>query len=249
MSQIYRPTRRGLLALASGAFAQSRFTLFAGESGFWNKKDPSEWSSEEIEKMKTNSPWAKSISITLRQSGGGNGGYGGYGGGFPGGMGGGGMGRGRRGGMGAPPGVQYHGIVRWLSAKPIQDAMKAPVPKELANDYVISVSGIPVVTGDRQRSSDSDSGGENNGPSRDVLDRIKALTYLEPKGKPPIQPGTVQPGSAGFESNVFLFGFSREGFQLRPEDKEVTFTTQLGRLEVKTKFDLKDMLYHKELAL
>jgi hypothetical protein len=160
-----------------------------------------------------------------------------------------GMGRGRRGGMGAPAGVQYHGIVRWISAKPIQEALKTPVPKELANDYVISISGIPVVTGDRQRSPDSNSGGDNSGPSQDVLDRIKALTYLEPKGKPPIQPGNVQPGSAGFESNVFLFGFSREGFQLMPDDKEVTFTTQLGRLEVKTKFDLKDMMYHKELAL
>jgi len=36
---------------------------------------------------------------------------------------------------------------------------------------------------------------------------------------------------------------------LTPDDKEVTFTTQLGRLDLKTKFNLKDMMYHKELAL
>jgi hypothetical protein len=36
---------------------------------------------------------------------------------------------------------------------------------------------------------------------------------------------------------------------LTADDKEVTFTTQMGRLEVKTRFNLKDMMYHKELAL
>lgn len=250
MAQMYRITRRGLLTLASGAVAPIWFPLYAGESGFWNKKDPSEWSSEEIDKMRTNSPWAKPVSITVRQQGSGGGGYGGGypGGGMGGGGMGGGMGRGRRGGMGAPAGTQYKGEVRWLSAKPIQAAMKTPVPKELEGDYVLSVSGLPVVTGDRRSSGDSDSG-SSNGPSQDVLDRIKGLTYLEPKGKPPIQPGTVQPGTAGFESNVLLFGFSREGFTLTLDDKEVSFTTQLGKLEVKTKFNLKEMMYHQELAV
>ena len=112
------------------------------------------------------------------------------------------------------------------------------------------MSGIPIVTADRLRTNggDSDTTGEK-GPSQDVLDRIKSLTYLEPKGKSPAQPGTVQQGSAGFESNVLLFGFSHELLQLTPADKEVSFTTQLGRLEVKTKFNLKDMMYHKERAL
>jgi len=254
MAQTCRLTRRGLLVLASGAGAQSWFRLYAGESEFWNKKDPSQWSSDEIEKLKTKSPWAKSVTVALRQSGSsGNGSGAGYpGGGMGGGgMGGGGMGRGRRGGgMGGPAPIQYHGVVRWVSAKPIQEALKSPIPEGLANDYVISVSGIPIVTGDSQRSDDGDSGTSGaKGPSQDVLERIKNLTYLEPKGKPPAQPGTVQPGSAGFETNVLLFGFSHEVLQLTPQDKEVSFTTQLGKLEIKTKFDVKDMMYHKELAL
>ena len=183
--------------------------------------------------------------------GGGGGGYPGGGGGYPGGgMGGGGMGRGRRGGMGGPAPVQYHGVVRWVSAKPIQEVLKSPVPEGLANAYVVGVSGFPIITGDRQRGDDGDSGDTGaKGPSQDVLDRIKALTYLEPKGKPPAQPGKVQAGSAGFETNVLLFGFSHELLQLTAEDKEVTFTTQLGRLEIKTKFNLREMRYRKELAL
>lgn len=165
-------------------------------------------------------------------------------------MGGGGMGRGRRGGMGGPAPIEYHGVVRWVSAKPIQEALKSPVPEGLANAYVISVSGIPIVTGGRQHTDDGDSDTTGaKGPSQDVLDRIKNLTYLEPKGKSPAQPGTVQQGSARFETNVLLFGFSHELLQLTSEDKEVSFTTQLGRFEVKTKFNLKDMMYHKKLAL
>ena len=255
MAQTCGLTRRGLLMLASGTGAQSWFRLYAGESEFWNKKDPSQWSSDEIERLKTKSPWAKSVNVALRQSGsGGNGGgvgYPGGGGGYPGGgMGGGGMGRGRRGGMGGPAPIEYHGVVRWVSAKPIQEALKSPVPEGLANAYVISVSGIPIVTGGRQHTDDGDSDTTGaKGPSQDVLDRIKNLTYLEPKGKSPAQPGTVQQGSAGFETNVLLFGFSHELLQLTSEDKEVSFTTQLGRFEVKTKFNLKDMMYHKKLAL
>ncbi|MGD0359620.1 MAG: hypothetical protein ABSC93_02055 [Bryobacteraceae bacterium] len=261
MAQTCGFTRRGLLLLASGAGAQSWLRLYAGESEFWNKKDPSEWSSEEIDKLKTRSPWAKPVNIALRQSGSGGNGTGGYpggGGGYPGGggsgyPGGGGMGgggRGRRGGGMGPAAVEYHGVVRWVSAKPIQAALKSPIPENLANAYVISVSGIPIVTGDRQRTEDSDSdNGAAKGPSQDVLDRIKNLTYLEPKGKSPAQPSTVQAGSVGFETNVLLFGFPHDVLQLTAEDKEVSFTTQLGRLEVKTKFNLKEMMYRKELAL
>src|SRR5580658_4429942 len=110
MAQTCGLTRRGLLLLASGAGAQSWFRLYAGESEFWNKKEPSQWSSEEIEKLKTKSPWAKPVNVALRQSGssGNSGaGYPGGGGMGGGGMGGGGMGRGRRGGMSGPAPIEY----------------------------------------------------------------------------------------------------------------------------------------------
>ena len=242
MTELNWPTRRALLVMLSGASIPWVSRLAAGDSEFWNKKDPSQWSSEEVERMKTKSPWAKEVGVAMRPSGSSN--AGGFG--YPGGGMGGGMGRGRRGGMAGPAPVQYHGVVRWASAKPIEAALKSPLPQALVNDYVISVSGIPIVTGDRQHSgNDSDS----TGPSADVLDRIRDLTYLEPKGKPPAQPGKVLPGSAGFENNVLLFGFSRDLLQLSADDREVTFITQLGKLEIKTKFDLRQMTVHKELAL
>jgi len=36
---------------------------------------------------------------------------------------------------------------------------------------------------------------------------------------------------------------------LTADDREVTFTTKLGAIEVKTKFNLKDMMYRNELSL
>jgi hypothetical protein len=270
MRQTYGFTRRGLLMLAAGAGLESSFRLYAAE--FWDKKDPDQWTREEINKLTTKSPWAKEVAAYTESSGanGNNGGYGNPGGGMGGGgmgrmggmgipgMGGGGMGgaggmgggRGRRGG---PPTVQFKGVVRWESAKPLRAAYKTPLPDALANDYVISLSGIPILQQGR-RSADNDNSDDGStvskGPTPEVLDRIKELTYLEPKGKGAAQPNTVQQGTSPTgETNVLLFGFSHETLQLSADDKEVSFTTQLGKLEVKTKFNLKDMMYHKELAL
>src|SRR5579871_721091 len=89
-------SRREALWLATGACLRSATRLYAGESDFWNKKEPSEWTSEEVDKLTTKSPWAKEVTVTS-----GVGGRGYPGGGRRGGMGGGGMGYpGGGGGMG-----------------------------------------------------------------------------------------------------------------------------------------------------
>jgi hypothetical protein len=262
--------------LAAGAGAQSRLRLYAASSDFWNKKEPAEWSSDEIDKLVTKSPWAKEVTVSsaAMSRGYGNGGGGGNtgggmgdpgvggGGGYPGGgMGGGGMGGGgmggrgsggggRRGGGGPMP-VSYKATVRWESAKPVQEALKTPLPEGLAGAYVISVSGVPVVQPGRQHSDDGDTDTTvSKGLSDEVLDRIKSLTYLEPKGKSPAQPSVVQKGSISSSGTpTLLFGFPRDVVALTAEDKEVAFTTRLGLIDVKTRFNLKDMLYRKELAL
>jgi hypothetical protein len=269
-------SRRGLLMLAAGAAAQSRLRLYAFGSSFWDKKEPAEWSSDEIDKLVTKSPWAKEVNaassaVSRPYAGnagsdpgvggggyptGGAGGYPGGGGGmgYPGGgMGGGGRGTGgggRRGGGSDMP-LSYTATVRWESAKPIQAALKTPLPEGLAGAYVISVSGVPILAQGHQRSGDGDSEtAVSKGLTDEVLERIKELTYLEPKGKSPAQPSVVQKGAISSSGvPALLFGFPREVLPLSVDDKEVLFTTQLGRIEVKTKFNLKDMMYHKELAL
>jgi hypothetical protein len=242
-------TRRGLLMLAGGAGVGSQLRLYAASSDFWNKKEPAEWSSEEIDKLVTKSPWAKQVNASspaMSRGYGNSGGSGGSGGG----MGGRGTGGGRRGNSGPMP-ISYTATVRWESAKPVQAALKTPLPESLAGAYVISVSGVPAVQPGHQHSDDGDSDTTvSKGLSDDVLDRIKNLTYLEPKGKSPAQPSVVRKGpisSSGMPA--LLFGFPREEVPLTADDREVTFTTKLGAIEVKTKFNLKDMMYRNELSL
>lgn len=239
-------TRRGVLMIATGAGVAGCLAewspLQAFSSDFWNKKDPSEWSSEEVNQLTSKSPWAKEVGASATPGGipGGGGGYGGGGGG-------GGMGGGRRGrGMGTPS-QNYRGTIRWESAKPIMDALKAPLAEAFKDHYVISVTGFPV-TGPANRRYNTESD-DSNASMQDVLDHLKSVTFLQPKDKRDVQPGIVQQPAAGGYGTTVLFGFSKEVLALKPEDKEVTFITEFGKLDLKAKFNLKDMLYRGELAV
>ena len=256
-------TRRGALWIV-GASLVSWERLYAGD--FWDKKAPSEWDSEEIEKLLHKSPWAKEVTAQVAPGEGGQGNGGGYpqgggyprggGGGYPGGprigMGipgmGGGYPRGRRGG-GYPPrqgggGSFEKGTVRWESARPIRDAQKTALPEAFANHYVISVSGIPLR--DRRHASQTDDDDKSR-QQDDSLNDLKQLTSLEAKGKSLVQAGVVQRGTA--EYSMILFGFSKEMLALTKHDNEVSFSTRLGPAVVKTKFYLKWMVYKKQLAV
>jgi hypothetical protein len=127
------------------AGAACALVLFAAD--FWKTKDSSQWTSEETNKMLSDSPWAKGKTVQPQQSqpqrgmgrrgggfgfpgggypggGGGGGGYPGGGGGYPGGGGGGG---------GYPSGGSSNGdgsqagpmnlTIRWDSAMPIQQGL------------------------------------------------------------------------------------------------------------------------------
>jgi hypothetical protein len=98
--------------LLAGAGMAAWLPLDAATGDFWNKKAPADWTSEEIDRLITKSPWAKQIKAQYAPGAGNSGDGGGYpgggggGGGYPGGgTGGGGYpgGTGRsRGGIGIP---------------------------------------------------------------------------------------------------------------------------------------------------
>jgi len=254
-------SRRNLLMLVGGGLAAWR-PLHATTSGFWNKKPPQDWSSEEIDALITKSPWAKEASA---QGAAPEGGYGSQTGspngggmgmpriGIPGiggiGMGGGGgrrMGGNQGGGRGQQRGAVYHGTVRWESAQPVLDALKAPLPDAFANHYVIAVIGFPLPASERRY---RDEQGDN--PPRqsqdDMLDNLKQFTTLQPKGKELAQAGVVQQQTSS--NSDLLFGFSKDSLTLTKDDKEVLFSTTLGRMVIRAKFDPKEMLYHGQLAV
>jgi hypothetical protein len=266
-------TRRGVLLLAAGASLTAWRRLRAAGSDFWNAKQPSEWTPEQIQQLATRSPWSKEVTASFSSSerGRSGGGLGGprIGGGVPGigigmggpriggrgggpGMGGPGMGDpgigGGRGGGGRAGGPsQFKGTVRWESAQPILEALKKPLPEAFGNHYVISVIGLPMMSG-RGRRDQREGSGEPAELSERRLEDLKTLTYLQPKDRAGAQPGVVQQRETTDGASI-LFGFSKDLLALDPRDKEVTFSTQLGPLAVKAKFHLKEMTYRGALAV
>ena len=255
-------TRRSVLKLAAGASVSAWFRLYGAGPDFWNKKPPADWSADEIQRLTTRSPWAKQVTARSSRSeeGGSGGGLGrtrsggglgmprvGIGTGGPRiGVGGPRVGGGMGGGGRTSRAEQYQGTVRWESAKPILEARRAALQDSFANHYVISVNGFPMTFGQRRRSQAQGDEDRSRSP-QDMLERLKAFTYLQPKGKALAQPGIVQQEQE--TGGGLLFGFSKEILALSPGDQEVVFSTRLGRLEVKAKFNLKAMRYHGELAV
>ena len=221
-------SRRMWLACAAAA---GTTTLLAADVDFWNKKEPAEWSSDEIERLLTKSPWAKEVagiyeegaqgssSSRLGQIG------------EQVGVNGAGAGRGKRGRGAATGPAQAKGAVVWESAAPILAARKKALPPEFKDHYVIGVSGIALP----QMADDQ------------LFDQLKQFTSMQPNDQPPVQPGVARKleGSA----NAILLGFSFDAVELTAEDKSIAFTTWLGHLVIKTKFETKDMLYRGKLAL
>lgn len=256
------PTRRSLITLAlSGAFPPR----VRAASDFWNEKDPKEWSDKENQRVLSHSPWAKDTSVQMEAGGGGPGGGGGRrggrgGGGMPGPIGGagadasmgsgsGGAGGGRApgggpelGGGGAPQMPQLRALIRWESAAPVRAAAKSKLPPETNDYYVVSMSGVPI--GGWGGDGRVDPAERQQAMAR----RLKAGTTLERKGKDPIGPEKMSLlGSGNGPAVVFLF--PRTGEPIVAEDKEVTFHSKLGLVEIRTKFALKDMVYHGKLEL
>jgi hypothetical protein len=252
-------TRRTALILA---FGLPGFRLWAFGKEFWNEKKPEDWTPDEIELLLNKSPWSKEVAANLTNNGYGNGsprsrngGMGGIGG--IGGMGGGGgMGGsgGRRGGTGGssnpsgsstPKGGMLNGVVRWESALPILAAQKKEAPPEMAEFHILSVNGVPMIGGRVQSSTASQT---SDDPDQKALleDRVKEGTKLVPHGKDPVFAAKVN--LAQGERGTLIY-FRRDAEPLTLERKEVAFELKLGSMEVKTKFNLKEMVYHGKLEV
>lgn len=136
--------QRNRLLQVSAAGIACAAALFAAD--FWKTKDSSQWSSDEVNKILSDSPWAKEKTVSPQSNtgqrrgggnrrggfgfpggggigfpGGGGGGYPGGGGGYPGGGGGGYPGGG--GGGGSAPSEPMNLTIRWESAAPVQAAL------------------------------------------------------------------------------------------------------------------------------
>jgi hypothetical protein len=257
-------TRRDVLRFAAVSAALPAWAF--GSKEFWEAKPASEWSADEIDRMLTKSPWAKDASVMSNGGGFGNGGgsgrsrSGGGGGiGFPGGgvgfPGGGRQGGGYPGGGGDSGGRdRFNATVRWESALPIQEALRIGASEEKPNAdfekyYVLALIGDLQPNGGRRRSGSSpDDDDDGTARSDRRMDEFKESARLERK-EGPIRLEKVEEGSrVGSRGPGVYFYFARKD-EISMDEKLVTFSTKLGRMEFKAKFTMKEMLYHGKLAV
>ncbi len=229
--------------------------LFAAD--FWKEKKFTDWSDKEVQKMLTDSPWARKTGITLTMPSGGRGGARNAGSSFAsaqdegerptGGMGG--MGGGMRGGGmgGGIPMPALEVTVRWHSALPIKQAVirerhrgQPGVTEEesklLAREesvYIAGVIGVP-------------------GPGVGVdAKELAAAAQLRIEGQTPIQAASVQMERSPRGTNFyFIFPKRQEGAHvITLDDKEVEFFLKSKTMAVKRKFKLRDMVYEGKLEI
>jgi len=145
---------------------------------------------------------------------------------------------------GAPP-EQAPLIIIWASAIPVRLAVlklrleanattltdeqisKAKSPRP---NYVIAVTGLPA-------------------PDRDVDPKALASNaFLNVRGKAPLRATDSDYRRIG-NSDVYFFRFPRASLPISASDRDVEFKMTMGQVEIKRKFELKEMQYQGELAL
>lgn len=211
---------------------------------FWEEKEFIAWSDKDVEKMLSDSPWAKKVNIVMgglsEQRNTGFTGGGGFGGGLIGG-----------GGDGNSEFARIRRMsvnVVWMNALPVRRAMvrqaigpNGAIPPEAegfltADDpyYTVAIVGLPPAFNALNQ----------------IIDAVKAATMIKRDDKAPILPQEVGFFSDSAESLVTgMFQFPRTDL-ISLEDDEIEFITQLGpNTEVKKKFKLKDMTFDGQLFL
>ncbi|MDP8989501.1 MAG: hypothetical protein M3N41_05390 [Acidobacteriota bacterium] len=230
-------TRRSAVLMGLGLGGAA--ALSAGAKDFWTGKKAADWTDGEIQQMLNKSPWAKDAAIfdsaahkgmstAPRTS----------------------AASPRSGGRTSTPGTPaptpgysatWKAIVRWESALPVLEAMKAARNKDAEENYILALIGdIPGVG----VPSDDDEPAERKAK----MDNLVENTQLERRDDPlELQRVKIAPKTPLSPAGT-LFYFSRV-LPIMPQDKQITFVTKVGPLEVKCKFTLRDMLYRGNLEL
>ena len=222
--------RSALLVGLAGGLAQAY-----PAKEFWNDKQPSEWTAAEIDLLLNKSPWAREAAISY---------YGGQNGplsnSLP-------ASHSRSSGNAssrsspsAMSPAEWKAIVRWQSALPVRLALGITPSADVDKFYILNMVGdVPSIGAT---------------PDEDATQRaarfatLKQVTKLEHKGDEILLSRVEVAPRNDLSLAGTLFYFSR-GLALRLEDKQATFSTKLGPIDVKCKFTLRDMMYRGKLEL
>jgi hypothetical protein len=229
------------------------FCFGLAAADFW-QKPYTEWSDKDTAKMMTDSPWAKSVSVSMSGPGGaggappmppgGGGGFGGPGGpGGPQGGGGSEFGPGAQGS--APP--TFDVVARWQSALPIRQAFVrlkfgAEADKSAEAGKILEQQDKPyeiVLSGPM--------GMFLGGKPGDAAKALSEVSFLSSRRTGEIKAVQIEVGKPGKTMDV-VFAFPRS-MPFTVEDKEVELVTKLGTSTLKYKFKLKDMVLNGKLEM
>jgi hypothetical protein len=229
------------------------FCFGLAAADFW-QKPYTEWSDKDTAKMMTDSPWAKSVSVSMAGPGGaggappmppgGGGGFGGPGGpGGPQGGGGSEFGPGAQGS--APP--TFDVVARWQSALPIRQAFVrlkfgAEANKSAEAGKILEQQDKPyeiVLSGPM--------GMFLGGKPGDAAKALSEVSFLSSRRTGQIKAVQIEVGKPGKTMDV-VFAFPRS-MPFTVEDKEVELVTKLGTSTLKYKFKLKDMVLNGKLEM
>jgi hypothetical protein len=229
------------------------FCFGLAAADFW-QKPYTEWSDKDTAKMMTDSPWAKSVSVSMSGPGGaggappmppgGGGGFGGPGG--PGGPQGGGGSEFGPGAQGtAPP--TFDVVARWQSALPIRQAFVrlkfgAEANKSAEAGKILEQQDKPyeiVLSGPM--------GMFLGGKPGDAAKALSEVSFLSSRRTGEIKAVQIEVGKPGKTMDV-VFAFPRS-MPFTVEDKEVELVTKLGTSTLKYKFKLKDMVLNGKLEM
>ena len=141
------------------------------------------------------------------------------------------------------PGPQSRLTIIWASAVPVRLAVlklrsgkNPPEEAQIANaerqrpNYVIAVAGLPAPEGGSDPKA------------------LANTAFLTVRGKPSLVANDSSYRRIG-NSDVYFFHFSRASLPIAAGDQQVEFKMTMGNMEVKKKFELKDMQYQGQLAL
>ena len=229
----------------------------------WAKKNPGQWTAEDVQRVLSNSPWAQPASAAFPDprkneepesantlpgpaQAGMAGPRGASDGRWDGGV-------GRNTGGGELPTLPV--IVRWDSALPVRQALQkskagtAGLPGEPKN-YMITVEGlIPSgrysAAGQLETKSSSDGLSESAANPEPMLESLMAHSRLLVRGRAPIAcvNAAIDP-----HTGAMHLSFPRSG-EIKRSDKEVLFITRFGSFTVEKRFRLRDMTYEGKLEL
>ena len=200
---------------------------------FWNEREPKDWTPAEVKEFLAKSPWVKDADIKD------NGQVGSLG--SP-------RSVGRRATAQTPrdqqnapassPKISWKAYVRWDSALPVRQALGTVDPKDVKDFYILNVIGnLPSAV--PREDTPADQG---------ALMYLKDNTKLQHKGDE-IHLARVEDAPRSTNSDAGTYFYFSRMLALMPEDKEATFVTKIGPLDLKCKFSLKDMMYRGNLEL